>query len=92
MNFSISYLREIYNSLKSSKEGGLKGIVIKGTAGTFTLKIINKALAFISSLILARTLDVSGYGAYSYILAIVVPKRASFFYPCRSFILNVILI
>lgn len=71
MNFSISYLREIYNSLKSSKEGGLKGIVIKGTAGTFTLKIINKALAFISSLILARTLDVSGYGAYSYILAII---------------------
>jgi O-antigen/teichoic acid export membrane protein len=69
MGSTLDFLREIYTAFKSSNS--LKGAVVRGAAGTFVLKIANKLLAFITTLILAKTLGVSGYGAYSYILSIV---------------------
>ncbi len=42
---------------------------IKGTAGTFLLKVTTTGLTFIISLILARLLKAEGFGVYSYAMA-----------------------
>lgn len=68
MDFSI---KDIYTSLISSHSKGLKETVIKGAAGTIILRIVNKFLAFILTIILARYLGASGYGSYSYFLTII---------------------
>ena len=51
------------------KEGGLRGILIRGTSGTFALKVASAGFNFIISLLLARLLGVAGFGAYSFALA-----------------------
>ena len=58
---------------------GLRGQIAKGAAGTFGLRISMIALAFISSIVLARILGPAGYGTYAYILAwlgvLIIPAK-----------------
>ncbi len=51
------------------KEGGLRGLLIRGTSGTFALKVASAGFNFVISLLLARLLGVAGFGAYSFALA-----------------------
>lgn len=58
--------------------GSLRRDLAKGAAGTFILKITATGLSFIISVLLARLLGASGYGAYAYAMAwvnlLVVPS------------------
>lgn len=47
----------------------LSTLLIKGSVGTFALKVISTGLAFIISLLLARLLGAKGYGIYAYAMA-----------------------
>jgi O-antigen/teichoic acid export membrane protein len=47
----------------------LRQILIKGASGSFALKVSNAGLRFLMSLLLARLLGASGFGAYSLALA-----------------------
>jgi len=47
----------------------LSRFLLKGSAGTFALKIISTGLAFVISLLLARLLGAKGYGIYAYTMA-----------------------
>ena len=49
-----------------------QGSFARSATGTFGLKVSLIALSFITSILLARTLDVTGYGLYSYIMAWVM--------------------
>lgn len=51
--------------------GGLRSYLVQGAAWSFALKIAATGLAFITSIILARTLGAEGYGTYTYALALV---------------------
>jgi O-antigen/teichoic acid export membrane protein len=43
--------------------------VVRGAAGTLGIKIVNMALVYAATLLLARLLDAAGYGAYAFALA-----------------------
>jgi O-antigen/teichoic acid export membrane protein len=43
--------------------------VVRGAAGTLGIKIVNIALVYAATLLLARLLDAAGYGAYAFALA-----------------------
>lgn len=63
---------KMFSALRpSSLRGGsgLRRILIKSTGGSFALKISNAALRFLVSLLLARILGASGFGAYSLALS-----------------------
>ncbi len=51
------------------KEENLRTHLIKDAAGTFWLRIVGTGLMFLASVILARLLGASGYGAYAYAMA-----------------------
>jgi len=46
----------------------LSRLLIKGSAGTFALKVISTGFAFVISLLLARLLGAKGYGIYAYVM------------------------
>ncbi len=50
----------------TESEMSLRSILVKGTAGTSLLKLSAIGLSFMISLMLARILGASGYGAYAY--------------------------
>lgn len=50
-------------------DAGLRTLLIKGSVGTFALKVISTGLAFLISLLLARILRAEGYGIYAYTMA-----------------------
>ena len=54
-----------------SRQGKLGGALIKGVAGTAGIKAAHAAIGFVTSILLARLLEPSGYGAYSYVMALV---------------------
>lgn len=70
-------LRGVARLLFGRNETSLKSHFARGTTGTFGLKVTTSGLAFLISLLLARLLGVTGYGAYAYALAwvrfLVVP-------------------
>jgi len=47
----------------------LSSLLIKGSIGTFALKVASTGLAFIISVLLARFLGAKGYGIYAYVMA-----------------------
>ena len=49
-----------------AKTGKLQKFLAKAIAGTFGLKVVNAALLYLNSLLLARMLGASGFGLYSY--------------------------
>ena len=57
--------------LNREGQGGLRAYLVQGAAWSFALKIAATGLAFITSIILARTLGAGGYGTYAYALALV---------------------
>jgi len=50
-------------------QGTLKAHMVRGTVGTFVLKIVNTILAFGTSLLLARLLGAKEYGVYTYAIS-----------------------
>lgn len=53
----------------ASGDSSLRGLLIRGTSGTFALKVASAGFNFVISLLLARLLGVAGFGAYSFALA-----------------------
>ena len=49
----------------------VRGPIARGAAGTFLLRLLHAALRFLISLVLARLLGATGYGAYSFALTCV---------------------
>ena len=49
-----------------AKTGKLQKFLVKATAGSFGLKVINAVLLYLNSMLLARVLGASGFGIYSY--------------------------
>jgi len=50
-------------------QGTLKAHMVRGTVGTFALKVLNTVLAFGTSLLLARLLGAREYGVYAYAIS-----------------------
>jgi len=48
---------------------GLRGYLVGGTAGVFSLRVLSAVLGFGVNLVLARTLGAGEYGVYHYVLA-----------------------
>ncbi len=53
------------------EHSGLRSYLIHGASWSFALNIGSTGLAFITSIILARTLGAKGYGTYAYALSLV---------------------
>jgi hypothetical protein len=47
----------------------LRSNLIRSSFGTFTLRVVSLPLSFVTGLVLARLLGVSGYGAYGYAIS-----------------------
>ena len=63
-------VREIVSILLNKKDTGtLKAHMVRGTVGTFGLKVLNTVLAFGTSLLLARLLGAKEYGVYAYAIS-----------------------
>ncbi len=45
---------------------GLRALLIRGTGGTFALKVISTGLGFFTGLLLARLLGAAGFGVFAY--------------------------
>ena len=59
-------IREIVSILLNKKDTGtLKAHMVRGTVGSFALKVVNTVLAFGTSLLLARLLGAKEYGVYA---------------------------
>ena len=52
--------------MRLAKTGSLQKFLAKAIAGTFGLKVVNAALLYLNSLLLAHTLGAKGFGIYSY--------------------------
>jgi len=50
-------------------QGSLKAHMVRGTVGSFALKVVNTVLAFGTSLLLARLLGAKEYGVYAYAIS-----------------------
>jgi len=50
-------------------QGTLKAHMVRGTVGSFALKVVNTVLAFGTSLLLARLLGAKEYGVYAYAIS-----------------------
>jgi len=57
--------------LNRKGQGSLRAYLVQGAAWSFALKIAATGLAFITSIILARTLGAKGYGTYAYAMSLV---------------------
>lgn len=55
--------------LGKTEANSLRGFLIRATAGTFGLKIVNAFFIYFSSWLLARLLGADGYGSYAYGIA-----------------------
>ncbi|MFO7767604.1 MAG: flippase [bacterium] len=66
-------MRQILDGLLG-REGGerVAGRLARGSTGTFGLTVVSKGLSFATGVFLARVLDASGYGAYSFAISWVV--------------------
>jgi len=63
-------VREIVSILLKRKDTGtLKAHMVRGTVGSFVLKVVNTLLAFGTSLLLARLLGAKEYGVYAYAIS-----------------------
>jgi len=63
-------IREIVSILLNRKDTStLKAHMVRGTVGTFVLKVLNTVLAFGMSLLLARLLGAKEYGIYVYAIS-----------------------
>ncbi len=63
-------VREIVGILLNKKDTGtLKAYMVRGTVGSFLLKVMNTLLVFGTSLLLARLLGAKEYGVYAYAIS-----------------------
>jgi len=74
MKYSIFSVTERITKLTKTEAHDKSGVrlstlLIKGSIGTFVLKIISTGLAFATSLLLSRLLGAKGYGIYAYAIA-----------------------
>ena len=68
-SYSIVAIRSVIKGFKYPV--GLRRELLRGLSGVAGAKLINLALAFISSILLARSLGPEGYGAYAFNMSIV---------------------
>jgi len=65
----IRFIKRI-NSARS-RPGSLGAALVKGVVGTAGIKLAHAAIAFATSIVLAKLLAPSGYGIFSYVIALV---------------------
>jgi len=65
----IRFIKRI-NSARS-RPGSLGAALVKGAVGTAAIKLAYAAIAFATSIVLAKLLAPSGYGIFSYVIALV---------------------
>ena len=67
------YTRKLIERTKAAlaKPGSLGATLIKGAAGTAGIKAAHAAIAFATSVAMAKLLGPAGYGVFSYALALV---------------------
>jgi len=66
----VDQVKEVGGILLGKKgQGTLRAHMVWGTVGTFSLKILNTALAFGTSVLLARLLGAKEYGVYAYAIS-----------------------
>ena len=58
--------------VRKTGQGNLRTHLITSTLGVFLLQILSVALAFGSSILLARILGAAGYGIYSYVWSLIM--------------------
>jgi O-antigen/teichoic acid export membrane protein len=68
--FSPIELIKRINSARS-RPGSLGAALVRGVVGTAGIKIAHAAIAFATSIVLAKLLGPSGYGIFSYVIALV---------------------
>ncbi|MFW6054655.1 MAG: flippase, partial [Thermodesulfobacteriota bacterium] len=51
-------------------QDSFRTLLLRGTSGTFALKVLNAGLLFVIGLVLARLLGAQQYGIYAYSLTI----------------------
>ena len=56
---------------KRAGQSSLRAYLIQGASWSFALKIASSGIAFITTIILTRTLGAKGYGIYAYAMALV---------------------
>lgn len=54
----------------ASTEGGLVSALLRGAAGSLALNLVNTGMTFLATVVLARVLGVSGYGAFAFVTAL----------------------
>lgn len=57
--------------IRGHEYSDLRSYLIQGTSWSFVLKFISQGLAFVTSIFLARSLGVEGYGLYAFIMGMV---------------------
>lgn len=68
----IAQLKQKFlSTIKSNQNSNLKQFLFKSIAGTFGMSIVNAGLNYLITLLLARFLGATGYGAYIYALTFV---------------------
>lgn len=55
-----------------ARHGKLGAALVKGVAGTAGLRAANAGVGFVTALVLAKVLGPSGYGTYSFVMALVM--------------------
>lgn len=65
----IKFIKRIISA--RSRPGSLGAALVKGAAGTAGIKVAHAAIAFATSIVLAKLLGPSGYGIFSYVIALV---------------------
>lgn len=63
------FVKRIQSAL--SRPGSLGSALVKGVAGTAGIKAAHAAIAFATSIVLAKTLGPSGFGIFSFVIALV---------------------
>jgi O-antigen/teichoic acid export membrane protein len=65
----IEFLRRA-NAVRS-RPGSLGAALVKGAVGTAGIKVASALIAFVTSILLAKSLGPAGYGIFSYVVALV---------------------
>lgn len=65
----ISKVKRLWQALTSKDPNSLRQRFLRKAAGTFGLRVASTALAFLTSILLARLLGVVGFGIYAYALS-----------------------
>jgi O-antigen/teichoic acid export membrane protein len=68
--FSLANFMKRVNAARS-RTGGLGAVLVRAAIGTAGIKLAHAAIGFATSIVLAKILGPSGYGVFTYVIALV---------------------